>query len=170
MTLRGNCTPIAPALAGMSKCAGLARHGIERSCSNPVETVMNYTLLIYENAAGFALRDHPDESKRRAYWSAWPAYVQALRAAGALVDGAGLEPPHTAVTLRPRDGAPQQVQDGPFADTKEQLGGYFIIDVPDLDAALEWAARVPAAPGSVIEVRPNLKPAAAEAAAAGAQP
>src|SRR5260221_85301 len=48
--------------------------------------------------------------------------------------------------------------DGPYADTKEQLGGYYLINVPDLDTALEWAARIPAAPGSVIEVRPNLVP------------
>jgi len=54
-----------------------------------------------------------------------------------------------------RDGK-RHVQDGPYADTKEQLAGYFIIDVADLDAALEWAARIPATPGSVIEVRPNL--------------
>ncbi len=51
----------------------------------------------------------------------------------------------------------RHVQDGPYADSKEQLGGYYIIDVPSLDAALDWAARVPAAPGSVLEVRPNLQ-------------
>jgi len=136
---------------------------------------MNYTFLIFENAQGFALRTDPDEKKRTAYWTAWPAYVQALRNAGVFVDGAGLEPPHTATTLRPQRDQ-QQVQDGPYADTKEQLGGFFIIDVPDLDSALEWAARIPAAPGSVIEVRPNLVPPAAEIARrtpveqAGAQP
>lgn len=118
---------------------------------------MNYTFLIYESEEGFALRTDANQAKRNAYWSAWPAYVEALRNASVFVDGAGLEPPHTATTLRATGGA-QQVQDGPFADTKEQLGGYFIIDVPDLDSALEWAARIPAAPGSVIEVRPNLVP------------
>ena len=118
---------------------------------------MNYTFLIYENAAGFALRADPDAKKRTAYWSVWPAYTQALREAGVFVDGAGLEPAHAATTLRQRDGK-QQVQDGPFADTKEQLGAYFIINVPDLDKALEWAARIPAAAGNVIEVRPNLVP------------
>ena len=122
---------------------------------------MNYTFLIYEDAPGFALRTDHDEKKRTAYWSAWPPYAQALRDAGVFVDGAGLEPPQTAVTLR--NGA-REVQDGPFADTKEQLGGYFIIDVPDLDAALEWAARIPAAPGSVIEVRPNVVPRPTEPA------
>jgi len=122
---------------------------------------MHYTFLIYEGPAAFALRSDPDAAKRAAYWSAWPPYAQALRDAGVFVDGAGLETPDTAVTLR-NGGA--LVQDGPFADTKEQLGGFFIIDVPDLDAALEWAARIPAAPGSVIEVRPNLVPPPAEAA------
>ena len=99
-----------------------------------LENTMNYTFLIYEDAAGFALRTSADEKKRTAYWSAWPPYAQALRDAGVFVDGAGLEPPHTAVTLR--NGA-SPVQDGPFADTKEQLGGFFIINVPDLDAALD---------------------------------
>jgi hypothetical protein len=114
---------------------------------------MNYTFLIYQNAAAFALRTDPDEKKRTAYRSVWPPYTQALRDAGVFVDGAGLEPPQTAVTLRNGTG---QVQDGPFADTKEQLAGFYIIDVADLDAALEWAARIPAASGSVIEIRPNL--------------
>lgn len=118
---------------------------------------MNYTFLIYESKAAFALRTHADEAKRSAYWSAWPAYIEALSNAGVFVDGAGLEPPQTACTLRP-NGAGQKVQDGPFADTKEQLGGYFIVNVPDLDSALEWAARIPAAAGSVVELRPNLVP------------
>jgi hypothetical protein len=73
------------------------------------------------------------------------------------VGGSGLQLPETATTLRLQKGQ-RQVQDGPFADTKEQLGGYFIINVPDVDTALDWAARIPAAPGSVIEVRPNLTP------------
>ena len=112
---------------------------------------MNYTLLIYENSAGFALRTDPE--KAAAYWAAWPPYSKALRDAGVFVGGAGLQPPATATTVRLGDDK-QRVQDGPFAETKEQLGGYYLIDVPDLDTALAWAARVPAAPGSVIEVRP----------------
>jgi hypothetical protein len=114
---------------------------------------MNYTILIYESPEGLALRDDPEKSKD--YWAAWPAYGKALREAGVMVGGAGLELPATATTVRLKDGK-RQVQDGPFADSKEQLGGYYIIDVPNLDQALEWAARVPAAAGSVIEVRPNL--------------
>jgi hypothetical protein len=116
---------------------------------------MNYTLLIYENNAGFALRTDPQKSA--AYWAAWPAYAKALQDAGVMVGGSGLQPPDTATTLRLEDGR-RHVQDGPFADSKEQLGGYFIINVPDLDTALDWAARCPVAPGSVIEIRPNLTP------------
>jgi hypothetical protein len=114
---------------------------------------MKYTLLIYENTAGFALRNDPD--KQRAYWAAWPAYTKALQEAGVMAGGAGLEPATNATTVRLQSGK-RQVQDGPYADTKEQLGGYYTIDVPNLDTALEWAARVPAAPGSYVEVRPNL--------------
>lgn len=118
---------------------------------------MHYSILIYETAADFAVRSDPDPAKRDAYWSAWPPYAQALREAGVLVSGAGLQPPDTATTLR-FPGGQRRVQDGPYADTKEQLGGFFIIDVPDLDAALEWAARVPQSPGRAFEVRPNLAP------------
>jgi len=118
---------------------------------------MNYTILIYETAADFAARNDPDPDRREAYWSAWPPYAQALREAGVFAGGAGLEPPDTATTLR-FHGDQHHVQDGPFADTKEQLGGFFIVDVPDLDAALVWAARVPHSPGRICEVRPNLKP------------
>ena len=71
------------------------------------------------------------------------------------VGGAGLQPPATGTTVRLRGGA-RQVHDGPFADTKEQLGGYYIIEVPNLDAALEWAAKCPAAPTGSVEVRPHV--------------
>jgi hypothetical protein len=118
---------------------------------------MNYTMLIYEDSAGFALRNDPDPGKRESYWAAWPRYTKALQDAGVFVGGAGLQPPDTATTFKQHNGK-RLVQDGPFAETKEQLGGYFVINVPSLDAALDWAARIPAAPGSVIEVRPNLQP------------
>jgi hypothetical protein len=74
-----------------------------------------------------------------------------------MVGGAGLQLPDTATTLRLDDGR-RLIQDGPYADTKEQLGGFYIVNVPDLDTALEWADRIPAAPGSVIELRPKLEP------------
>lgn len=112
---------------------------------------MKYTLLIYENSDAFSLRNDP--AKRQEYWAAWPAYGKALREAGVFVGGAGLELPGTATTVRLQNGK-RQVQDGPYAETKEQLGGYYIIDVPDLDAALDWASRVPGIPGTYVENGP----------------
>jgi hypothetical protein len=73
------------------------------------------------------------------------------------VKGDGLQGPMLATTLRVIDGK-RHVQDGPFADTKEQLGGYFVIEVPDLDAALDWAAKAPCALTGSVEVRPVLPP------------
>jgi hypothetical protein len=117
-----------------------------------MEPVMKYMLAIYESAVAFDARTGKDQE---AFWGAWKAYAEALKHAGHHAGGSGLEPPSTATTLRLRDGE-RTVQDGPYADTKEQLGGFFIIDVPDLDAALDWAARCPAATDGVVEVRPIL--------------
>jgi hypothetical protein len=114
---------------------------------------MKYTILIYENEAAFSSRT--DERRKEAYWGAYRAYTQALQAAGIMVGGAGLQPPPLGTTVRQRDGK-RQVQDGPYAETKEQLGGFYEIDVPDLDTALDWAARCPAATTGAVEVRPNL--------------
>ena len=80
---------------------------------------------------------------------------EALRAAGVLVGGAGLQSPQTATTVSVREGK-RHVQDGPYAETKEFLVGFAIIDVPNLDAALEWVARNPAASCASVEVRPLL--------------
>lgn len=114
---------------------------------------MHYTLLFYQSADEFA--DRADPKKREAFWASFVPYMKALQDAGIVVAGAGLQPPETAASLRPREGV-HRVQDGPFADTKEQLGGFFIIDVPDMDTALKWAARYPAGPQGGVEVRPNL--------------
>jgi hypothetical protein len=116
---------------------------------------MTYTILIYEAPSDFARRTDPET--QAAYMAAWPPYTQALRDAGIMVAGAGLLAPETATTVKLRDGK-RIVQDGPFADTKEQLGGFVVIDVPDLDTALDWAARCPASPTGVIEIRPNIPP------------
>lgn len=115
---------------------------------------MQYMILNYVPPA-----DHADgEPVRRAVeGEVWGAYTRALREAGVLVGGNALHPPHTATTLRVR-GAEREVQDGPYAATKEHLGGYYIVDVPDLDAALEWAARNPAASTGAVEVRPVATP------------
>jgi len=114
---------------------------------------MKYTILVYENEADFSART--DAKKKDVYWGAYRAYTKALADAGVMVGGAGLQPPPLATTIRLRDGK-RQVQDGPFAEAKEQLGGYYIIEVPDLDRALDWAARCPAASAGGVEVRPNL--------------
>lgn len=114
---------------------------------------MKYTILVYESDADFKTRN--DDACQAAYWGAYRAYTTALQQAGVMVGGAGLQPPHAATTVRQRDGK-RRVQDGPFADTKEQLGGYYEIEVPGLDQALEWAARCPAAATGAVEVRPNL--------------
>jgi len=116
---------------------------------------VNYTLLFYLSPNEFSARSDP--SKRQAFWGSFVPYAKALRDAGVVVGGAGLQPPDAATTVRLSHGQ-RQVQVGPYADTKEQLGGFFIIDVPDLDTALDWAARYPAGAGGVVEVRPNLPP------------
>lgn len=110
---------------------------------------MKYALLVYQPQEAFERRD------TEAAMAAGKAYSEALQAAGVFVGGAGLESPQSATTVSLRDGK-RQVQDGPYAETKEFLAGFGIIDAPDLDAALEWAARHPAAAFSKIEVRPLL--------------
>jgi hypothetical protein len=116
-------------------------------------TAMHYSLLVYEGPADFAARNDP--AQKEAFWTAIAHYLKTLKESGVFVGGAGLQTPDTATTVRLRDGQ-RLVQDGPFPELKEQLGGFFIIDVPDLDKALEWAARCPSTPTRVIEVRPNL--------------
>lgn len=113
---------------------------------------MQYTLLFYESPEDFAQRKDP--SRQQDYLAGWAHYVKALRESGIVVASAGLHAPESATTLRRQNGE-VLVQDGPFAETKEQIGGFFIIDVPDLDTALEWAARGPV---NAVEVRPNLPP------------
>lgn len=115
---------------------------------------MQFMLMFYETAPELARRDGPDAP---AYWGAWSAYVQAIRESGVVRNGDGLQPPPTATTLRLANGK-RLIQDGPFADTKEQLGGYFVIDVANLDQALDWAARAPCAGAGGVEVRPVLPP------------
>ncbi|MBI4269554.1 MAG: YciI family protein [Candidatus Rokubacteria bacterium] len=114
---------------------------------------MKYTILIYERESDF--KDRTDDQRKDAYWGAYRAYSAALREAGVMVGGAALQPASAATTVRQQKGK-RQVQDGPYADTKEQLGGYFVIEVPGLDQALGWAARCPAAATGAVEVRPNL--------------
>ncbi|UYQ60964.1 YciI family protein [Streptomyces peucetius] len=85
---------------------------------------------------------------------AFAAYAATLAQAGVLVSGQVLQPSTTSTTLTLVDGEPR-IQDGPFADTKEQLGGVIVIDVPDLDTALEWARQAPPASWGTVEIRPG---------------
>jgi hypothetical protein len=117
---------------------------------------MQYMLIFTETEADFGMRTGEGSEE---YWGGWSAYVGAMAQAGIVVNGDGLEPPHMATTVRVRDGK-RTVHDGPFADSKEQLAGYFIVEVPDLDTALEWAARAPAASTASVEVRPVMPPPA----------
>src|SRR4051794_6771310 len=110
------------------------------------ETIMKYLMLIYANEAAAAASG---DSVSPAY----AAYTEAMQKAGVLVGGERLRPTASATTVRVRDGK-TQVLDGPYADTKEQLGGYYMIEVPDIDAALAWAARCPGAGTGSLEVRP----------------
>lgn len=118
---------------------------------------MHYAILLTETAEDFARRA---DATAPEYWAAWSAYSQAIAQAGIFVAGAGLMPPDMATTVRIA-GAARQVQDGPYSDAKEQLAGFFIIDVPDLDAALDWARRRPDGHQGSAEVRPVLAPPAA---------
>jgi hypothetical protein len=107
-------------------------------------------MLIYESPEDFRSRSGPQPSP---LIGAWRAYHSALVDAGVYVGGAPLEAPSTGATVRVHGGQ-RRVQDGPYADTKEQLGGQLILEVDSLDEALDWAARCPTAATGAVEVRP----------------
>ncbi len=113
---------------------------------------MQYMILNYEAPEDFARRGDPAEAP--AYFAGWMAYAKAISEVSPR-GGAPLQGSATATTVRLRDGQ-RLVQDGPYADTREQLGGFWIIDVPDLDAALAWAVRSPGAVRGAIEIRPLM--------------
>jgi hypothetical protein len=111
---------------------------------------MKYMLLIYADEAAMQTADKDTTSQTLA---AYTAYAEAMKTAGVIIDGNRLRPSNAATTVRAVNGK-TQVLDGPYAETKEQLAGYFMIEAPDLDAALSWAARCPGAQYGSIEVRP----------------
>jgi hypothetical protein len=123
-----------------------------------------YMLLIYTPVDGPPAGTDPEQSAK------WFEYTQALQDAGVHVAGEALQPVDSATTVRVRDGE-TQIIDGPFAETKEFLGGYYILDCPDLDTALGWAAKMPNIHYGTTEVRPvlDLSQMMAEAAQAQAQ-
>ena len=113
---------------------------------------MQYMLMFYETQEDMAAREGAGGA---AHMAGWTAYIGSMFQAGIAESGQGLLPPSAATSVRLR-GDKRQVQDGPFADTKEQLGGYMILNVPHLDSALEWAARAPCAATGGVEVRPVM--------------
>jgi hypothetical protein len=112
---------------------------------------MRYLLLIYAEENHWNTMSESDMS---GIYAAYRAYSKELADSGVLRGGAELAPIATATTVRVRNGK-VLTTDGPFAETKEQLGGYYLIDVPDLDTAIGWAAKIPSALHGSIEVRPQ---------------
>jgi len=111
---------------------------------------MEYLLALYINEAGWPKMSKGEQEQGVA---AYAAYTEALTKAGVLKGANRPQPTSSATTVRNSNGK-TQVLDGPYVDSKEQLGGYYLIDVPDLDAALSWAARCPTVGHGVVEVRP----------------
>lgn len=111
---------------------------------------MEYMLLIHADGSKFEAL--PPDVKSQAL-AAYGAYTEALRKAGIVRSSNRLHPANTATTIKVRDGK-TEVLNGPFIETREELGGYYLIDVPDIDAALSWAARCPGASHGAVEVRP----------------
>jgi hypothetical protein len=111
---------------------------------------MQYLLLIYDDESVWG---ELSEEEQAGLMQEYFAYTNELRDAGKYVRGDALQPIATATTVRVRDGE-TLVTDGPFAETKEALGGYYLVDVDSLDEALEWAAKIPSARLGSIEVRP----------------
>lgn len=112
---------------------------------------MRYLLLIAEEEG---VRSGWSDDDQQADMARWFAYTNELREAGALVDGVALNESSTATTVRV-EGGDTLTTDGPFAETKEVINGYYLIDVDDLDSAISWAARIPTI--GAVEVRPVLE-------------
>ena len=111
---------------------------------------MHYILMDYVGESGWPALTREEQE----HWlGAYKAYMEAMTKAGVLRSSSGLRPSSSATTVRTVDGK-TQVLDGPYADSTEQLGGFHIIEVPDLDAALSWATRSPTALYGIVEVRP----------------
>lgn len=113
---------------------------------------MQYLLLIYEDEAIERARSDAD---RQQLFADYARFTEELKASGKMLGGDALEPTSTATTVRSRDGE-TVLTDGPFAETKEQLGGFYAIEADDLDEACAWAAKIPAARTGSVEVRPIM--------------
>ena len=113
---------------------------------------MKYLLLIYDNEASAA---GLSEAEQGAFFGEYMEYTRAIRKSGNYLGGEALEPVATATTVRVRDGK-TVTTDGPFAETREQLGGYYLVEAKDLDEAISLAARIPSSRYGSIEVRPIM--------------
>jgi hypothetical protein len=113
---------------------------------------MKYAFTIYGDESA---REAASEEDRTAMSQAYGAVTQEMNEKGVFVAGEGLYPTPTATTVRVR-GGDRDVTDGPFTETKEQLGGFYVLDVKDLDEAIEWAAKIPGAQFGAVEIRPVM--------------
>jgi hypothetical protein len=109
---------------------------------------VKYAILIYDNES--------NSNPATEDMDAWGAFTQEVMSNGKMSSGEALQPTATATTVRVRDGQ-TMTSDGPFAETKEQLGGFYILDCADLDEAIAYAARIPSAPFGSVEVRPVIE-------------
>jgi hypothetical protein len=114
---------------------------------------MQYMILIYGDEKGYEKRTDADNQQE---FAAYMQYTKELAASGAMRGGAPLKPTATATTLRTKGGKVVTI-DGPFAETKEHLGGFYLIDVPDLEQALKWASKCPGVKYGTLEVRPVME-------------
>ena len=112
---------------------------------------MEYMLMIYAQEEAWSKMSEAEQQEGLA---ANRAYTEALTKAGVIRRGHRLRPAADSTTINASANGKPQVLDGPYADLKEQLGGFYLIDVPDLDAAIEWASRCPAAQYGAVELRP----------------
>jgi len=134
----------------MSKQAKSARRTDATSLKTTLETTVQYILLIYGNESDW-MNLSADEMNEM--YAQYGQFSEELEASGAMRGGSELKPVATASTVRVRNGK-ALVSDGPFAETKEQLGGFYLIDVANLDEAIKWAAKIPSALAGSIEIRP----------------
>ncbi len=113
---------------------------------------MKYAFTIYGDESQ---RASASDEQQQAMAQAYGAVTQEMQDKGVYVAGEGLYPTPTATTVRVREGD-REVTDGPFAESKEQLGGFYILDVKDLDEAIEWAAKIPGSQFGSVEIRPVM--------------
>lgn len=114
---------------------------------------MKYAFLLYEDESNFTDANAEQQAE---IFAAYGAYTEALTEAGAFVAGEPVDPAAEGALVRLENGE-TRVQDGPFTEAKEQLGGFYVVDLPDLDSAVDWAARCPCAQTGVVEIRPAVQ-------------